>query len=224
MNNRMNLTERQRAELGAEDVLWCGKSRPTPFLRGMWQRVLSACLGAAFVVFYFATSGASMAASVFKGESKYPFVDALIVLVFSLLGVTQLWLLLTPLYYWIRSKFTTWVVTNQRVISFFGSSVRSWWRTDWLDPVRVEERSSGCSDFLFTTKRILCCKHGEVRVRTGIENIPREEADVLYGVFRSLQKKNERTKSVSHEERMKNLLDDFYHPIPSQNCEVGEYY
>lgn len=38
----------QRRIAADEQVLWCGKGRPTPFLRGFWPRMMAGCMAAAF--------------------------------------------------------------------------------------------------------------------------------------------------------------------------------
>lgn len=214
-------TDKQRAELHpGEDVLWCGKSRPTPFLRGCWQRVIAGALGAAVLLWAYPTVAGNLRNS--DGLDVFVLLPALAFAAFALL---EIWCLLTPIYYWIRSKYTTWIVTNQRVIGFFGPRVRSWPRYEWRNPVLVEERANGCMDFLFTSRGLLIQgnHHQEIMVKAGIENVPPEDAPQLDAIFRKLQEKNDRKKLVSHKARLASMLDEFYSPQPPGDHEIGEY-
>lgn len=65
-------------------------------------------------------------------------------------------------------------------------------RSEWLDPVRIETRENGCSDFLFMERGLLITTRysGEIKVEAGIENVPPEDAKQLTAIFDSFQNKN----------------------------------
>lgn len=178
----------QRRIAADEQVLWCGKGRPTPFLRGFWPRMMAGCMAAAFLYWTFPDR---VLAELAKGGENLSAFDVLPALVYSFFAAIDIWLLLTPLYYWILSLGTTWVVTNRSVTSFFGPFTHTWMRSEWLDPVRVETRGNGCSDFLFMERGLLITmkNRGEVKVEAGIENVPPEDAKQLTAIFDSFQNK-----------------------------------
>ena len=144
----LELTAYQRSRLAAdEQVFWCGKTRPvarfaawplfvvfgvvacamamfSPFLRSVWWLVRK--------------DGTPAAVKIGFALFALPFV-----------GVA-LGFLLSPLWHWIYTRGSVWVITDRRVIRFFGPFAKSWGYDKLFEYVEWSSAGHGCLDFAFS--------------------------------------------------------------------------
>ena len=70
----------QRRIAADEQVQWCGKGRPTPFLRGFWPRMMAGCMAAVFLYWTFPDR---VLAELAKGGENLSAFDVLPALVYG---------------------------------------------------------------------------------------------------------------------------------------------
>lgn len=121
-----SLPERWQQRIDSdEQVLWCGKTRPSA-----WNvdTVLCSFVGVALCALTGFT--AYHLSGVERGAVFFWVIATLFVF---LPGGVGLGLSLSPLWHWLRTRSQVWVITNRRVLRFLGPFMREWKGKNLLD-------------------------------------------------------------------------------------------
>ena len=219
----IELTEKQRGEIAStENILWTGRPSPTLFYRGWIGHVVMGLLWGTVVY-----CGPIRSVLV---KDRYDIYEAPVsVFLGTMLGLGLFVLialahLLSPIIRWMISRQTTWVVTTQRVIRFWGPLVHSWHLCELLVPICVDGRKNGHVDFVFCRKAVPRSKGSGMRIREwSIDNVAPADVPMLDAAFRHLAEKKS-TYPRKSKERFARMADEFYNSKPSAERGVGEYY
>ncbi len=177
----LELTAYQRSRLAAnEQVFWCGTTRPVArFAAWPLFVVIGVVVGAMFSPFL----------RVVWGLVRRDGTPTAVKIVFALFALpfagVALGLLLSPLWHWIRTRGSVWVITDRRVIRFFGPFAKSWGCDKLFEHVAWSSVGHGCLDFAFS-------EHWDRRKGSGymttdcIENVRMEDVPFVKAAFQRL--------------------------------------
>lgn len=193
------LTAYQRSRLAAdEQVFWCGKTRPvarfaawplfvvfgvvacamamfSPFLRSVWWLVRR--------------DGTPTAVKIGFALFALPFV-----------GVA-LGFLLSPLWHWIYTRGSVWVITDLRVIRFFGPFAKSWGYDKLFEYVEWSSAGHGCLDFAFS-EHWVNSKGGGYMMTDCIENVRKKGVPFVKAAFQRLSECRRAGEAARQTEKM----------------------
>ena len=194
----LELTAYQRSRLEEnEQVFWCGTTRPvarfaawplfvvfgvvacamfSPFLRVVWGLVR---------------------------RDETPTAVKIVFVLFSLpfVGVA-LGFLLSPLWHWIRTRGSVWVISDRRVIRFFGPFAKSWGVDKLFEHVEWSSAGHGCLDFAFS-------EHwdwgGRCMTTDCIESVRKKDVPFVKAAFQRLTECRQTGEAARQAEKMSSV-------------------
>lgn len=91
-------------------------------------------------------------------------------------------LLLSPLWHWIYTRGSVWVITDRRVIRFFGPFAKSWGQDKLFEHVEWSSSGHGCLDFAFS-EHWVNSKGGGYMMTDCIENVRKKDVPFVKAAF-----------------------------------------